>query len=202
MWRTQAPLKLPKNSFTIPAASRADLAVRCTADSYISIGGARRATIAVEGKGNPNPHPFAADGTGMWSAQRPTYLQDLRHVDASQVQADVKIRTRKDSINIKALQGHAGSSQYDPDVPLITKSVGAVQEWFVTSSTEEHPFHLHVYHMQPQAHCAGVVSNADIHGFEEGEFYDVIVSTPRRQQNRNIGGKPPVTHMPRHSESR
>jgi hypothetical protein len=238
VWRTVAPKNLKSRSFTIPAASRADLAVRCTADSDIAVGGQRLANIHIneEGINDTVAHPFAAeDGTSKWAAQRPPYLRDLRQInkpsdddddvdgsgigptDAPVIVQERSVRTSKSSVNGPMLgfrqslhsrmplvsppahfervyacgpwhafwvlnrlpvdtlnslfSPNTEGRSFNPNTPTNTATVGTVQQWKITSGNEEHPFHLHVYHVQPYSRCPGVASTGS---FEGGEWYDVI----------------------------
>ena len=81
VWRTVAPRPLPARSIDLTGASRADLAVRCSADSTLSVGGTVVATVYADDGIVPNtgvgPYSDGATGT-TWSARRPDYLRDLR----------------------------------------------------------------------------------------------------------------------------
>ena len=57
-------------------------------------------------------------------------------------------------------------SKYNNDVPTFSLPSTQVQEWKLSGAVQ-HPFHLHVYHVQ-----ALKTDN----GFEEGEYYDVVSS--------------------------
>jgi len=86
VWRTTAPLVLSNNSIKLTGASRADLAVRCSGSSSISVGTTQVASIRVEGTADSCPSPYDKDlslpcdtGPGStWSLVRPSYLRDLR----------------------------------------------------------------------------------------------------------------------------
>src|SRR5210317_2231481 len=67
VWRTQVPKEITSNVLTLTGASRADLAVRCSADSSITVGGTQVAQIFVEGVSDASVHPYAAAGVWTWS---------------------------------------------------------------------------------------------------------------------------------------
>lgn len=154
VWRTTAPKDLPTNEISLTGASRADLAVRCTGDSSIAVDSSTVATIVVAGSANPGPHPYAADGVSTWSAERPSYLRDLSN--------ETGVNTEAISMGARTLN----SEKFDPNTPTFTLNADAVQEWSLSGATN-HPFHLHVYHMQAFG-CGG--------DFEDGEYYDTIAS--------------------------
>ena len=72
IWRTEVPKVLSTGSIDLTGASRADLAVRCTADATLSVGNEVVGNIYVDGTEDPGPHPWAEDGTSTWSSYRPT----------------------------------------------------------------------------------------------------------------------------------
>ena len=157
VWRTVAPKPLPTNSLDLTGASRADLAVRCSADSTISVGGTVVAQIFADTTPQPNTTvgPYSNGSTGTtWSAQRPAYLRDLRGVTSVE-QQDVSMGAR--SIN---------GGKFDMHVPTFSIPAGSVQEWNIKANA--HPFHLHVYHFQMKG-----ASGA----FEDGEYYDTLAGS-------------------------
>jgi FtsP/CotA-like multicopper oxidase with cupredoxin domain len=158
VWRTTAPLNLPTNEITITGASRVDLAVRCNPNttSTVTVNGNLVAN-AVAGASAPtvaSPYdPNSADGT--WSAIRPAYLRDLR---GEPVAASETI-----SMGARTING----SKFDGAVPNQIIDAPGVQEWLIKGATN-HPFHLHVYHMQMNGACGD---------FEDGEYYDTIAAS-------------------------
>ena len=152
VWRTEVPKLLPTNSISLTGASRADLAVNCTADSSISVGSSQVASIIVDNQTPDDaPSPFNANDT-TWLSDRPNYLQDLR-ADAPDHQ---------DTINMGART--VAGRKWDHAVPNFTLNTNGVQEFKLKGATN-HPFHLHVYHVQVQGNCGD---------FEDGEYYDVV----------------------------
>jgi len=154
VWRTAAPAPLPTNSLDLTGASRADLAVRCSADSSIWVDNTVVARVYADATlpANLTVGPYSNGATGTtWSAERPAYLRDLRGV------ASVEQRTV--SMGARTING----SKFDMNVPTFTIPTGKVQEWNVKAGA--HPFHLHVYHFQMQGACGA---------YEDGEYYDTI----------------------------
>ncbi len=155
VWRTEAPLALTDNTIRLTGASRADLAVRCSADSTITVDNTVVANIYADPNlpADPTVGPYSGGATGgTWQAQRPSYLRDLR--------ADTPDFT--DSIQVGARSLY--NQSYDEFVPIFDLLPG-IQQWAI--SANNHPFHLHVYHQQVQGVCNGG-------DFEDGEFYDTI----------------------------
>ncbi len=153
VWRTTAPKALPANTINLTGASRADLAVRCSTGSTISVGNQTVAAISVDGTADPAPHPFAVDGVSTWSAQRPSYLRDLRSATS--------VNNEKISMGARTVNGDT----FDVNTPSLTLPADSVQDWSIKGAVN-HPFHLHIYHFQAQAGCGG--------DFEEGEYYDTM----------------------------
>jgi FtsP/CotA-like multicopper oxidase with cupredoxin domain len=155
VWRTTAPLALVDNEIELTGASRADLAVRCSADSTLTVDRNVVANIFAD----PNlqadltvgPYSGGASG-GTWQANRPSYLRDLSNETVDYT----------DSISVGARSVYGQS--FDADIPIFDLLPG-VQEWSIGANN--HPFHLHVYHQQVQGACSGGA-------FEDGEYYDTI----------------------------
>jgi FtsP/CotA-like multicopper oxidase with cupredoxin domain len=155
VWRTVAPKEITTNQQEMTGASRADFAIRATADSWIKVGGTTVANIYIDGQpDNLTAHPFALDGVSVWSAERPEYLRDLR--------GELNVNMESVSMGARTING----SKYNKDVPTFSLPNTQVQEWKLSGAVQ-HPFHLHVYHVQ-----ALKTDN----GFEEGEYYDVVSS--------------------------
>jgi FtsP/CotA-like multicopper oxidase with cupredoxin domain len=152
VWRTQVPSILSNNTLTLTGASRAGLAVRCSGNSTISVGGVQVADIVVAGSADDTVHPYAEDGVSQWSAIRPGYLRDLRG------------ETPADSESIRMGARTILGRKFEKDNPNLIKDANGVQEWSVNGATN-HPFHLHIYHVQVQSDCGP---------YEAGEYYDVI----------------------------
>jgi FtsP/CotA-like multicopper oxidase with cupredoxin domain len=161
VWRTEVPKELPTNSIELTGASRADLAVRCTSDSTISVGGTVVANVVVGASGNTGVGPYdGADPTGdtgkvYWEPSRPDYLRDLRGAPGT---------INAESINMGART--VNGSKFDAAVSTFDISADAIQEWNIKGA-RNHPFHLHVYHVQMQSTCGA---------FEEGEYYDTLAA--------------------------
>jgi FtsP/CotA-like multicopper oxidase with cupredoxin domain len=164
VWRTEAPKQLASNSLVLTGASRADLAVRCNADANIAVGGQTVANIVVYGPpGNQDAFPFVEkylDGTynreATWSAKRPPYLRDLRFL------SNEPVNTETVNMGARTING----SKFDMMNPTFAYDAteNAIQDWTLKGA-RNHPFHLHIYHVQVQGDCGS---------FEDGEYYDVI----------------------------
>ncbi|MDH3706498.1 MAG: multicopper oxidase domain-containing protein [Acidimicrobiia bacterium] len=152
VWRTTAPKDLAGNTISLTGASRADLAVRCSGSATIAVGNTTVADVLVAGASDPAPHPYATDGVSTWSALRPGYLRDLS--------AATNVNTESVSIGARTVN----NEKFDVHQPTFTLTADAVQEWALSGATN-HPFHLHVYHMQTFG-CGG--------DFEDGEYYDTV----------------------------
>jgi FtsP/CotA-like multicopper oxidase with cupredoxin domain len=152
VWRTEVPKVLTTNSLNLTGASRADLAVRCSADSFVNVGSTRVANVFVDGTADPLPHPWAADGSSTWFSQRPDYLRDLR--------GETPANTETINMGARTING----AKFDHDVPTFTLPASGVEEWTLKGALN-HPFHLHVYHVQIQGACGE---------FEDGEYYDTV----------------------------
>lgn len=158
VWRTVAPKALPDNAIRLTGASRADLAVRCSADSTISVNGKVVAKVIADGNlpSNPDVGPYANGSSGStWSAIRPSYLRDLRS-DLEQV------ASQSISMGARTING----DKFDLEVPTFSVAADAVQEWQIKGATN-HPYHQHVYHMQMNGACGD---------FEDGEYYDTVAA--------------------------
>ncbi len=155
VWRTTVPKPLPTNSVTMTGASRADLAVRCSDDSTISIAGQVVANVfADDTLPTSDAHPYAADGSSTWDSIRPDYLRDLRGETPGNFETV--------SMGARTING----SKFDAANPTFRLPADSVQEWTVKGATQ-HPFHLHIYHMQMLTDCSE---------YEGGEYYDVIAT--------------------------
>ena len=154
VWRTVAPLELADNTLKLTGASRADFAIRASGNSTITMGSMTIATIAVDGVADPAPHPFDVDGVSQWSANRPTYLRDLRGIS--------NVHNESISMGARTVNG----SKMNHMVPNLTLPTTDVQEWSLSGNVR-HPFHLHIYHVQ---------ALEDDRDFEAGEYYDVVAS--------------------------
>ncbi len=154
VWRTEVPSYLSSNAINLTGASRADLAVRCSGDSEITVDGQVVASVFVDGPADPTPHPYAADGVSTWFSERPAYLRDLRNLSVS--------NTENVSMGARTING----SKFDHDQPNFVLPADGIQEWTVKGA-QQHPFHLHIYHVQMAGNCGD---------YEVGEYYDVIAT--------------------------
>jgi FtsP/CotA-like multicopper oxidase with cupredoxin domain len=156
VWRTAVPKELPSRSLQLTGASRADLAVRCSGDTTLSVAGTVVANILVDGPADlSDAHPYAPGGEATWTPRRPVYLRDLR--------GELVSNTETINMGSRTLNGN----RYDPHVPTFTIPADAgngVQQWTL-SGASNHPFHLHIYHVQVDGPCDD---------YEDGEYYDVV----------------------------
>lgn len=159
VWRTTAPKAIPTNSLNLSGASRADLAVRCTADSNISVNNTIVAQVYADATQSPNltvgPYSNGVSGT-TWSARRPAYLRDLRGLSP--------VESRTVNMGARTING----SKFNMDVPTFTITAGSTQEWQIKGAGA-HPYHQHVYHFQMKGACGS---------FEDGEYYDTLSAGP------------------------
>jgi FtsP/CotA-like multicopper oxidase with cupredoxin domain len=161
VWRTEAPLALAGNIIQLTGASRADLAVKCSADSTITVDNILVANIYADSNISANTAvgPYSDGSTGtIWSIPRPNYLRDLR----GETPAD----TRSINMGARTVSG----DKFDATTPSFDIEFPGVQEWNIKGATN-HPFHLHVYHQQMQGACGSGGS------FEDGEYYDTIAGS-------------------------
>jgi len=96
VWRTEVPKALADGKLTLTGASRADFAVRCNADTTITVGGVQVANVKVDELADVDsyPSPYASSSTaGTWSSARPEYLRDLRNVlEIADTQTDDSVK--------------------------------------------------------------------------------------------------------------
>jgi FtsP/CotA-like multicopper oxidase with cupredoxin domain len=163
VWRTTAPKELASNNNTLQltGASRADFAIRKTGTgaSWIKVGGVIVANIYTS---NDSPdltvNPYNTDGVSTWAATRPEYLRDLTN--------ESNVNTESISMGARTVKGSNYGGKFDHMTPNVILGVTDVQEWSLSGNVQ-HPFHLHVYHVQAMS------SDRD---FEAGEYYDVVAS--------------------------
>jgi FtsP/CotA-like multicopper oxidase with cupredoxin domain len=154
VWRTTVPRAIPTNSMSLTGASRADIAVRCSGNADISVGNTVVANVVAGDPGNslPNPYGTANGSPATWDSFRPTYLRDLRDEPVGNTET---VRMGARTIN---------GSRFDHGVPTFEMNADALQEWNLNGA-KNHPFHLHIYHVQMDGNCGE---------FEDGEYYDVV----------------------------
>ncbi|RDH86008.1 MAG: hypothetical protein DIZ80_00610 [endosymbiont of Galathealinum brachiosum] len=157
VWRTMVPKDLTTNTLSLTGGSRADIAVRCSADSTLTVGNTVVANIYADSSlpTNNAAHPYAADGSSQWASFRPSYLRDLRNEPV----------TNFETVNMGART--INGSKFDINEPTFITQADGVQEWNVKGATN-HPFHLHVFHFQAQTDCGA---------YEAGEYYDTIAAS-------------------------
>ncbi|MBE9525563.1 MAG: multicopper oxidase domain-containing protein, partial [Proteobacteria bacterium] len=167
VWRTMVPKGLTTNTLSLTGGSRADIAVRCTGDSTLSVG----ATVVANIYADPDPkyivseddaNPYAEDGASQWASYRPSYLRDLR--DTALAEEGISVTNFETvSMGARTING----SKFDILEPTFITQADGVQEWNVKGATN-HPFHLHVFHFQAQTDCGE---------YEAGEYYDTIAAS-------------------------
>ena len=155
IWRSQVPG--PKSSvWELTGASRADFAIRCnTTNALVPILYRDEEPIANiwVGEEEYNLHTMEE-----WTPNRPYSISDMRSEDVPE-ENKFAVRLGFDYVN---------DEYWDPMVPIGTIAYDQVHEWTLLS-TNLHPFHIHLYHMQ-------VVTPGGCGGHEEGEFYDTIAA--------------------------
>lgn len=163
VWRFNVPKLTAATTYTLTAAGRIDVAIKCpwSADGKaVTFGRNNVATIVFNGEGDPssaNPFVIVDGQEEQWASYRPPYLQDLSNV--------ANFETYGSTMTAAQINGVS----FDPDVPLGNWSYGKSQEWTISGSGA-HPYHLHVYHMQAMPSCQNSIHDA-------GEYYDTISST-------------------------
>lgn len=163
VWRTTAPKELASNSNTIQltGASRADFAIRKTGNtsSWVKVGGNIVANVHTNNEPTDlTVNPYNTDGVSLWSADRPDYLRDLRGIS--------NVNNVSISMGARTVKGPNYGGKFDHHTPNVILPVTDVQEWSLSGNVQ-HPFHLHVYHVQ------AMDTDRD---FEVGEYYDVVAS--------------------------
>jgi suppressor of ftsI len=159
VWRNVAPLALATGSLDLTGASRADLAVKCSGDSSITVNNTLVARVYADSTlpANSTVGPYSNGATGTtWSARRPTYLRDLRHL--------ASVESHTINMGARTING----SKFDMNVPTFTIQAGNLQDWTIKGAGA-HPFHIHVYHFQMNGACGS---------FEDGEYYDTLAAGP------------------------
>jgi FtsP/CotA-like multicopper oxidase with cupredoxin domain len=153
VWRTEVPKILTDNSIDLTGASRADLAVRCSADSDIVVANQLVTNIFVDGTPDASPNPYDEDGVSTWFSQRPSYLRDLSGLPVA--------NTESVNMGARTINGE----KFDVNVPTFTLPASGIEEWSLKGA-RNHPFHLHIYHVQ--------IAESGCGEFEEGEYYDTV----------------------------
>ncbi len=153
VWRSSVPHPTSTNAYTVTGATRLDVAVRCaagdhdvlyggtTASSRVAVLAAAEGTVTaatpfvVDNDGSSSSSSTATSSTA-WAPRRPSYLQDLRSAALTAGTFAVSMTTSQ-----------VNRVGYSEATPLASLAFDAVQQWSLTT-TNAHPFHLHVYHMQ------------------------------------------------------
>jgi len=148
-------------SFQMTGSSRGDFAIRCNSYSLESInilfGGKLTAIINIKsGTTTSNLRNNDDELIGRWVPNRPASIRSMISEQVPE-QNILNIEVTRDSINGKI---------WDPDVPLQSLAFNEVYQ-FELPNTQNHPFHIHLYHMQ-------VMTPNGCGPHLEGEFYDTI----------------------------
>jgi FtsP/CotA-like multicopper oxidase with cupredoxin domain len=169
VWRFEVPRAEFNLEHSLTGASRRDVAIRCTAIGehaiYFGPDASMLATlkvgIGIVGIGafrnrpkTPEASPYTITGSS-WQPYRPNYLRDLSEEHS----------TLFEPFNVTAGATHINGLSYNPLEPLREFDYDTLQEWTIFN-TAWHPFHMHVYHMQPFG-CQG---------HEDGEYVDTVSS--------------------------
>eukprot|EP00978_Attheya_sp_CCMP212_P047850 scaffold438783_cov134-Attheya_sp.AAC.1 len=117
-------------------ASRGDFAIRCEApNSFVNIlyGDEVAAILNI---GQEALIPDNAD-LEVWIPVRPPSLQDISSA----------VVTSENQFIVNVQRATINDKHWDVDTALSTIGFDEVHEWSI-SDTTEHPFHMHLYHMQ------------------------------------------------------
>jgi len=155
IWRSQIPG--PKSSvWELTGASRADFAIRCNTPNALVPVFYRDDELIAQiwvGPAETNVHTMEE-----WTPNRPYSISDMSGETVPEENM-VAVRLGFDYVN---------DGEWDPVVPLAIIGYDQVHEWTLMS-TNLHPFHIHLYHMQ-------VATSGGCGAHEEGEFYDTIAA--------------------------
>jgi FtsP/CotA-like multicopper oxidase with cupredoxin domain len=187
------------NTYGMTTSSRLDLAVRCSKDTTVSVGGTKVVTIEME-QSDHQPDisisPFI-NGSEKWKSTRPLYLEDLRDLSIDDAVDTWSIKTGETEIN----DFHFSTDEYyckDEGEFMY----GHVNEWSIESTM--HPVHTHMFPMQVVSEGCGI--------HEVGQFYDTILyqadwrekhPKPCKVRLRfvDVGGRTAIhCHMPQHED--
>ena len=170
--------KVPLESITgignvITGASRIDLAVKCDGPlAYLKYSGKLIAEIKISATSGDESYTPFCNGGGTWtprSPHHPTTLQDVA-IDPG------------NTFPIGMTASQINGAVWDPVNPLVERPFDSVQEWTL-SGTNAHPYHQHLYHMQPQQDCGH---------HKQYEWYDTIAASGDcvvRFHMADIGGR-------------
>ena len=128
--------------FQVTGVSRADFAIKCTADSDIVYGSSAVAAIQIGDDGCRGQASSGNDEADLGSApSRPSHLSGLLTVSPS------SLGTMLSGFETIQLTGGNINGYKWPTAPEGSIAYGDVYEWTISGSSA-HPFHLHFYHMQ------------------------------------------------------
>lgn len=152
VWRSVVPGPAAK-IYELSGASRADFALRCNASlSVVPLHyGDELAAFFYVGSAEASPMVMEE-----WVPVRPYALSDLSN----------EVVPTANKFRVILGYDHVNNQQWNPDVALAIIGYDEVHEWLL-QGTSEHPFHMHLYHMQ-------IMTPGGCGAHEQGEFYDVI----------------------------
>ena len=146
VWRFQVPKMTSSNEHTMSGASRLDVAIKCSSGGDVTFNRKVVATLNVADGTPSSANPFTSDSSGngsSWPSARPNYLRDLSQ------------ETEWETYDIAMTASQLNGVTYSSTTPLLTRAYGTLQEWTIKSS-QSHPYHLHVYHIQVKVGGCGV----------------------------------------------
>jgi len=158
LWLSTVPWTAA-SSFYFTAASRIDIAVKCSAAKntitwgLITAGVSNRLSVDIlttSGTDNGGS-PFAADGISTWDPIRPAHMLDMRNI------SPVSVHNVKGAVSSIYWNDNTYSVNKIPQAKVL--SYNQVYELRLTPNigeyTHDHPLHLHVFPMQ----VVGVLEN-------------------------------------------
>ena len=149
---------------SLTSASRLDVAIKCSVNANIRLGGLPIVQVQVDSSTQPSlATPFEA-GVNSWSSRRMEYTKDLLSLDPAHwltvSVGETEINDISSYQNEPLCDSEGNDFQYGSVLGLELRGA------------ETHPFHMHMYPMQVASEGCGS-------GHVVGEFYDTIVTANR-----------------------
>lgn len=178
MYRSKVPSEHTVHRHMLTLSSRVDLALRCSvpADLHFHQGSLTNATRLVSvqtmeqvvrrSKVVPSPY-WDVSVKSQWNPRRPYSMDKLAKLQVGSV--DNWTLSMDDILNNGTKALSINQMRWDPQIPIRSIKLGQLAEWNLLH-TPQHPFHLHVNHMQI------VEPGGCGYRFEEGEYFDTITS--------------------------
>jgi len=166
VWRFTAPRLESRFEYPLTGASRIDLAIRCSGTQAVNItfdDDVVAVLHVARGKAT-KATPFAS-GHRQWRPSRPDYLPDLRSLPGAN---EFAIRMDGCRLVNGVPKCFINNTEWDKDVPIGDFEFDTLQEWRLIG-TDQHPFHLHIYHQQIVRDCGT--------RHEIGQYYDTVSSS-------------------------